>query len=212
MDELAGASRRFMARGLDERDVADDPVTQFERWHLEVTQAGLVEPDAMVVATATPDGVPSARFVLLRGIDERGFRFFTNGGSQKAEELDANPRAALVFAWHAVSRQVRVSGPATRLPAAEADAYFAERPRGSQIASVASDQSRPIADRAALDERYREVDARFAGRQIGRPDSWTGYVVRPEVVEFWQGREFRFHDRVRYSADGATWSIERLQP
>lgn len=212
-DPYAEVRQAFMARGLHEADVAADPVEQFERWFAEVAEAGVYQPEAMVVSTATTSGRPSSRFVLLRGIDERGFHFFTGAGSQKAREIDANPRVALLFTWHAVARQVRIEGRASRLSAVDIDRYFGERPRGSQIASYASNQSAPIADREALDERYREVEAELAGREVPRPIWWTGYVVAPEVVELWQGREFRLHDRLRYTAgtDGR-WSCERLQP
>jgi pyridoxamine 5'-phosphate oxidase len=202
-----------MELGLHEHHAADDPLEQFGRWFADVTAVGVYQPEAMVVSTATTAARPSSRFVLLRGVDDDGFRFFTGGESQKAVEIDENPQVSLLFTWHVVSRQVRVDGRAARLPAADIDRYFAERPRGSQVATVASHQSQPIADRAALDARYREVEADLAGRVVPRPERWTGYVVRPEVVEFWQGREFRFHDRLRYtrSADGH-WTIERLQP
>lgn len=213
MDQLADARERFMARGLHESDLCPDPIAQFERWYAEVIEAGLAEPDAMVVATTTPAAVPSARFVLLRGVDGRGFRFYTDGESQKARELDDNPHAALLFAWHEVSRQVRVSGPVLRLPTDEADRYFAARPRGSQVAASASHQSQVVAERDTLDAAYREVESALDGRTVPRPDRWTGFIVAPAVVEFWQGREFRFHDRLRYTAVGSgAWTIERLQP
>lgn len=213
LDPYAEVRNAFMARGLHEADVSPDPVEQFRRWFAEVEAAGVHQPEAMVVSTATASGRPSSRFVLLRGIDERGFRFFTGAESQKARELDANPQVALLFTWYVVSRQVRIEGRASRLPDHDVDRYFAERPRGSQLASYASRQSAPIADREALDARYREVEVELAGREVPRPPWWTGYVVAPEVVELWQGREFRFHDRLRYTlvADGR-WRLERLQP
>lgn len=211
-DPYADARQRFMDRGLHEDDAAADPIDQFDRWFAEVTSVGVYQPEAMVVSTATPNARPSSRFVLLRGVDAHGFRFFTDGESQKATEIDNNPQVALLFTWHVVSRQVRVEGRAERLTSAEIDRYFAQRPRGSQVAAAASHQSRPIADRATLDARYREVEAELAGREVPRPDRWTGYRVRPEVVELWQGREFRFHDRLRYTRTAEGWSLARLQP
>jgi pyridoxamine 5'-phosphate oxidase len=213
MDPHADASERFMASGLDEADLLADPLDQFRRWYDEVADAGLADPDAMVVATATPEGVPAARFDMLRGVDDRGFRFYTDGESDKAHELATKPRAALVFPWHPLARQVRVTGLARRVATDEADEYFAGRPRGSQLAAAASHQSRVVADRVTLDVRYREVVASFEGRDVPRPDRWAGFVIEPESVEFWQGRPFRFHDRLRYTADpGGGWRVERLEP
>jgi pyridoxamine 5'-phosphate oxidase len=212
MSDLEAARAAFMEAGLSEADLAADPLAQFRRWYDEVERVGLYQPDAMVVSSVAHDGTPSSRYVLLRGVDDDGFRFFTSGESQKATELDSNPRAALLFTWHAVSRQVRVTGRAARLPDDDVDRYFAERPRGSQIATVASHQSRPIADRAALDAQYAAVLDAVGDGPIDRPLRWTGYAVRPEAVEFWQGREFRFHDRLRYRRDGDGWVVERLQP
>jgi pyridoxamine 5'-phosphate oxidase len=212
MGDLHAARAAFMAAGLSERDLAPDPVTQFHRWFDEVDAVGLYQPDAMVVSSVAHDGTPSSRYVLLRGVDDDGFRFFTGGESQKATELDANPHAALLFTWHEVSRQVRITGPASRLTDEAVDRYFAERPRGSQIATVASHQSQPVADRATLDSQYVAVLDAVGDGPIDRPLRWTGYAVRPVVVEFWQGREFRFHDRLRYRRAGDTWTVERLQP
>jgi pyridoxamine 5'-phosphate oxidase len=212
MGDLEAARTAFMARGLSEADLAADPVTQFHRWFDEVAAVGLYQPEAMVLSSVSATGTPSSRYVLLRGVDDEGFRFFTGGESQKAVELDAKPHAALLFTWHAVSRQVRVTGPASRLDDEAVDRYFAERPRGSQIATVASHQSQPVADRATLDQQYARVAAAVGDGPIDRPFRWTGYAVRPDVVEFWQGREFRFHDRLRYRREAAGWTVERLQP
>ena len=166
----------------------------------------------MTLATATPDGRPSARVVLLKGFDERGFVFYTNYEGRKSTEIEANPRAALVFYWGELERQVRVEGRVSRVPDEESDAYFAERPRGSQLGAWASEQSRPVRDRGALEERLRELEGEYGGREVPRPPFWGGYRVEPETMEFWQGRENRLHDRLRYHRAGELWRRERLQP
>jgi pyridoxamine 5'-phosphate oxidase len=211
---LARLRREYEGRGLDVADVDPNPIEQFDRWFAEVRAAGYFEPNAMVLSTVDSDGHPRARTVLLKAVDERGFVFYTNYTSAKAAELDACGYAALTFSWSEVRRQVRVAGPAARVDEAESDAYFATRPRGSQLGAWASDQSAVVASRAELDERYAEVERRFAGRDIPRPPHWGGYRVRPEVVELWQGRENRLHDRLRYTRDAAcgAWRIERLAP
>jgi pyridoxamine 5'-phosphate oxidase len=214
VSDLARLRREYEGHGLDVGDVDADPVVQFQRWFAEVRAAGYFEPNAMIVSTVDDAGAPAARTVLLKGVDERGFVFYTNYTSAKAREIDRHGRAALTFAWSEVRRQVRVAGAATRVDAEESDAYFAGRPRGSQIGAWASDQSEVVASRAALDERYAAVEQRFAGRDIPRPTHWGGYRVRPDVVELWQGRENRLHDRLRYTRDDArdTWRIDRLAP
>ncbi|HEX7120316.1 MAG TPA: pyridoxamine 5'-phosphate oxidase [Longimicrobiales bacterium] len=212
MNQLARLRREYEARGLDIADVDADPIVEFDRWYSAVRQAGEVEPSAMVLATVDPDGWPSSRTVLLKSYDERGFVFYTNYTSAKARDLDAIGRAALTFTWSAVRRQVRVVGTAERTSAEESDAYFASRPRGSQISAWASDQSAIVASRAELDAAYAAIEQRFAGREIPRPEHWGGYRVRPLVVELWQGRENRLHDRLRYTRDGAAWRIERMAP
>ena len=198
---------------LDERDVEADPIKQFQRWFDDAVAAGVPEPEAMAVATATPDGHPSVRYVLMRGFDDRGFVFYTNGQSRKGAELSANPRAALVFRWWAVERQVRASGPVEPVTAAESDAYFASRPRGAQISAWASAQSQPVATRGALERDHAAVAARYEGLEVPRPAWWGGLRVQPVEIEFWQGRADRLHDRLRYRrqpADG--WRIDRLAP
>jgi pyridoxamine 5'-phosphate oxidase len=205
--------REYTQRGLREEDLAPDPISQFRLWFDEVAQADVREPNAMTLATATPDGRPSARMVLLKGVDTRGFAFYTNYESRKGAELSANPYAALVFFWVQLERQVRVEGGVERLSAEESDAYFASRPAGSQLGAWASQQSAALPGRGPLEARYEELRARYAGQEIPRPPFWGGFRVVPEMVEFWQGRENRLHDRLRYrrESDGS-WVIERLSP
>ncbi len=191
--------------GLAEGDVDPDPIVQFRAWH-----AGAGAPPEVAVATASADGVPSVRMVLLKSVDERGFAFFTNYGSAKARDLIANPRAALLFFW-APDRQVRVTGPAALVDPAESDDYWRGRPRGSQLGAWASHQSEVIDDRAALERRLVEADARFPS-EVPRPPFWGGFRVVHETVEFWNHRDNRLHDRLRYRRDGAGWVIERLSP
>ena len=214
--DLAAMRQAYALTGLDEASVAADPLEQFARWLQDAIDAGLPEPNAMVVATATPDGVPSARTVLLKGVDERGFTFFTNTGSRKGAELAANPRAALVFPWHALARQVRVTGPVSVVDRAEAADYFASRPRDSRLGAWASPQSAVIGSRAELDARLTEVTGRWQeGVEVPLPDFWGGYRVAPEEVEFWAGREGRLHDRLRYRRgpdEAHAWLLERLAP
>jgi pyridoxamine 5'-phosphate oxidase len=196
---------------LSPESVAPDPVVQFRRWYDDAVAAGVRQPDAMTLATATPAGAVSARTVLLRGLDERGFAFYTNVESAKADELAANPRAALVFHWREIERQVRVIGPVERLADEEAARYWATRPRGHRIGAWASPQSRAI-DGDDLDARLAEVDARFAGQDPPLPPFWGGYVVGVEELECWQGRPDRLHDRVRYRRGATEWQRERLAP
>jgi pyridoxamine 5'-phosphate oxidase len=203
----------YMRAVLVEGDVDPDPVVQFGRWFDDANAANLVEPSAMTLATAGADGVPSARMVLLRGVDQRGFVFYTNYESRKAAELAANPRAALVFWWGELQRQVRVEGRVQRTSHEESAAYFRTRAPGSRLGAWASPQSRVIPSRAVLDERVAELEARHPDGDIPLPPFWGGYRLVPEVIELWQGRPNRLHDRLRYTraADGA-WRIERLAP
>ena len=206
--------RQYLAAGLDESDLAAEPMDQFDHWFADVAKSGLDEPNAMVVTTVGPDGQPSARTVLLKGYDRRGFLFYTNYGSRKGVELDANPRVALLFPWHPLARQVIVTGLAERVGRDETAAYFRSRPHGSRLGAWASEQSRPVASRAELEQRYADLAARYPeGEGVPVPPFWGGYRITPLTVEFWQGRENRLHDRLRYEAgDGAGWRVQRLCP
>ena len=206
--------RRIYGLGeLLEDQVDADPIVQFGRWLADAVSAGLAEPNAMVLATVDGAGRPSARTVLLKGVDERGFVFYTNQQSRKADDLAANPRCALVFPWHAMERQVRVEGTAAKLPDDEVDAYFASRPRGSQLGAWASQQSQPVESRAELDLQYASYERQWPeGTEIATPYFWGGYRIRPEVFEFWQGRTGRLHDRLAYRRTDDSWQLQRLQP
>jgi pyridoxamine 5'-phosphate oxidase len=200
------------AAGLAEADALADPIAQFERWFDDARRAGLHEPNAMTLATVDAAGRPAARMVLLKGVDARGLSFYTNRDSRKARELLANPQAALVFWWGPLQRQVRFEGTVEELDAAAADAYFASRPKGSQLAAWASTQSTVIPDRAALEAEERRQRERFGDGEVPRPPFWGGYRLVPAVVEFWHGRESRLHDRLRYARTPEGWRIERLAP
>ena len=204
--------REYAREGLAEADVDADPVVQFGRWFEQAEQGGLLEPHAMTLATATPDGRPSARMVLLRDFDERGFCFYTNYQSRKGDELAANPRAALVFWWDRLERQVRIEGRVERTSRAESEAYFSSRPPGSQLSAAASPQSRVIDGRATLERRVTELATGQRDGQVPLPEFWGGYRLAHEVVEFWQGRPNRLHDRLRYRRAGSGWKLERLAP
>jgi pyridoxamine 5'-phosphate oxidase len=197
-------------RPLDEGDLDPDPLRQFAAWFEEAGAAGVRAPEAMALATAAVDGRPSLRMVLLKGFDEHGFVFFTGYESRKGAELAANPRAALLFHWDPLGRQVRIEGPVERVSEAESDAYFASRPRGAQISASVSPQSRVVDRRAALEAAAAELEAR--GGELPRPSAWGGFRVAPETYEFWQHRANRLHDRLRYRRDHAAWRVERLAP
>ena len=200
------------ARPLHANDLDPDPFVQFQRWYDDAERHGQLQPDAMVVATSTPGGRPSARMVLLRGIDARGFCFYTNFDSRKGEELEANPHAAIALHWPEVLRQVRATGRVERVSDAESDAYWYGRPPASRVSAWASAQSEPIATREELEAHVREVEARFAGEEVPRPDGWGGFRVVPEEIEFWQHRDDRLHDRFVYRPSRSGWQVVRLQP
>jgi pyridoxamine 5'-phosphate oxidase len=205
--------RRDYALGhLTEAELGPEPLREVRRWVEEAAAAGLPDETPMTLATVDPDGRPSARIVLLRGVDERGLRFFTNYDSAKGRALTAHPTCALVLHWPVLERQIRVTGTAERLPLDESAAYFAGRPRGSQLAAWASEQSEVLVDRATLEARLAEVEARYDGADVPLPPDWGGYVVRPTAVELWQGRPSRLHDRLRYRATASGWVLERLSP
>ena len=198
---------------LDERNVDPNPIDLFKRWFEAAFASGSRLPDSMTLATASKDGKPSARMVLLKEFDDHGFVFYTNYNSQKARELDENPRAALVLYWVQLDRQVRVEGAVERISAAESDEYFGSRPRESQLGALASPQSEVVASREVLEQRFRELEERYRDRPVERPEHWGGYRLRPNRIEFWQNRSGRLHDRIVYDRqpDGS-WTINRLAP
>ena len=197
---------------MEERDLDPEPLRQFERWFAEARDAGVAAPEAMALATATAGGLPSVRMVLLKGVDERGFDFFTNYESRKARELEANPQAALLFHWRRLGRQVRIEGQVARIPNGESEAYFRTRPLESRLAAWASPQSRPLASRGELDRLYAEAVARFPGDEVPLPPHWGGFRLQPESYEFWQHGDDRLHDRLRYERVDGAWRRERLAP
>jgi pyridoxamine 5'-phosphate oxidase len=209
---IADIRREYARARLDERTVSHDPMVEFARWFAEAEEAQVEEVNAMTLATATDSGEPSARIVLLKAFDARGFAFFTDYRSRKAEEMEANPRAALVFFWSEVERQVRITGTVERTSTAESENYFRTRPLGSRLGAWVSHQSLVIPSRLPLETGMREIEARFKGEEIPLPPHWGGYRVLPQTMEFWQGRENRLHDRIRYVRDGGGWRIERLSP
>jgi pyridoxamine 5'-phosphate oxidase len=210
--DLSLVRDEYTRAGLTEADADENPIVQFNRWFDDAVAADLLHPNAMTLATVDEGGRPSARVVLLKGVDERGFVFFTNYDSRKGRELAANPIAALVFYWAALERQVRVDGTVAMVTDEESDEYFATRPYGSQIGAWASEQSAVIASREVLEARARELEARYADGNVPRPARWGGYRVAPVAIEFWQGRPNRLHDRLRYRLEGGAWTRDRLSP
>lgn len=201
---------------LDKADVFESPIRQFQKWFKEAQEGGVIEPNIMTLATATKEGVPSARIMLLKGIDEEGFRFYTNHESNKGLALKENPNVSLVFFWEALQRQVRVQGLAYPLPETVSTAYFQSRPKGSQIGAWASPQSRVLEDRSLLEEKVEQLSEQYQAQdQLPKPPHWGGYVIKPYQIEFWQGRSSRLHDRLRYTLtdlEPKKWIIERLAP
>lgn len=201
-----------VVRGLSEREAGSDPIALFDRWYREARESGLYLPESMALATATSDGRPSVRQVLLKAFDERGFVFYTNYESRKGREIANNPVGALAVHWPILQRQVRIEGRVSRTSEAESAAYFVSRPRGSRIGAWASEQSSVLADRAELEARFREAQQRFESGEVPLPPFWGGYRVAPETVEFWQGRANRLHDRIRFVRTEGGWHRERLSP
>lgn len=210
--DLAALRLEYTSTGLTEDEAGADPITLLRQWMAEAVAAGIEEPNAMSLATADATARPSVRTVLLKGLDATGAVFYSNLESRKGRELRENPQAAAVLLWRPLQRQVRIEGAISVVADAEADAYFASRPRGAQLGAAASRQSEPIADRDALERMYDEAEARFGDGVIGRPSYWGGYRLALDSVEFWQGRPDRLHDRLRYVRDGSDWKRERLQP
>lgn len=210
---LSELRSEYMLNGLSEEHAGSDPIAFFARWLGDALAAQLPEPHAMALTTSTPDGYPSARMVLLHGFDTAGFVFYTNYESRKGSEIEANPRAALVFFWPELQRQIRVEGTVAQVAVEESDAYFASRPRGSQIGAWASHQSQVLPDRATLERRVEQLEAQYRDQAVPRPPHWGGYRVEPAAIEFWQGRASRLHDRLRFRRlENGEWLRERLSP
>jgi pyridoxamine 5'-phosphate oxidase len=209
---LADLRKDYALAGLTEKDLARDPFRQFEKWFQEAEAAKLAEPNAMTLATASRDGRPSARTVLLKGLDGRGFVFYSNYESRKGREIEVNARVALVFPWIALERQVLVEGTVTKVAREESAAYFHSRPRASQLGAWVAQQSAVIPGRATLEEAMKALEKKHAGAEVPLPPNWGGYRLQPERFEFWQGRESRLHDRLVYRQQGTAWTLERLAP
>jgi pyridoxamine 5'-phosphate oxidase len=213
MESIAGIRKEYKLQTLLEIEILPDPFQQFNKWWNEALRSRIEEPNAMTLATSSSDGIPSARIILLKGVDKKGFVFFTNYESYKGIQLLENPRACLVFFWKELERQVRITGIVEKTSAQSSDEYFNSRPEGSRIGAIASPQSRVIADRKWLEENEENIRSQFEGKEIKRPMHWGGYRVKPVAIEFWQGRPNRLHDRIQYSLqEDASWKIERLAP
>lgn len=201
-----------VVKGISPLTARTDPLEMFGQWFREAREAGIFLPEAMTLATSTPDGRPSARMMLLKGFDQRGFAFYTNYESRKGSELDVNPRAAIILHWAVLERQIRIEGTVTKMTEEESAAYFRTRPRGSQIGAWASDQSRACESRGALEARFRDHEKKFADKDVPLPPYWGGFRLVPERIEFWQGRVNRLHDRLEYAREGNEWKMRRLYP
>lgn len=214
MPTIADLRREYARARLDEQDLAADPFVMFATWFAQAVETAVPEPNAMTLATAAPNGTPSARIVLLKAVDAAGFVFFTDYRSRKGAELAENPRAALVFYWHELERQVRIVGSVSRIPESESETYYRTRPLGSRLGAWASEQSSVLPSRGELEARLASVEARYPDADVPRPPHWGGFRVAPAEVEFWQGRESRLHDRLRYRREGSAspWMVERLSP
>lgn len=213
MNLIADIRKEYKLQTLNKMDVDENPINQFGKWWAEAMQSNIDEVNAMTLATADLDGKPSARIVLLKGFDEKGFVFFSNYQSHKAKDMESNARVSLLFFWKELERQIRIEGTVSKISGAESDAYFKSRPQGSKIGAWASPQSRVISSRKIIEANVSEVEENFAGNEIERPPHWGGYVVKPALIEFWQGRASRLHDRIQYTIqEGANWKIERLAP
>lgn len=209
---IADIRKDYRLRSLSEADVQADPIAQFRVWWDEAVSSAVGEVNAMTLATVSAESRPSARIVLLKGFDENGFMFFTNYQSRKGKEIDANPHAALVFFWQELERQVRIEGGIEKVSEAESDTYYHSRPQGSQIGAWASPQSEVIAGRETIESNYASLEQKFGAGEVPRPGFWGGYIVRPSMIEFWQGRSSRLHDRIRYDLADGDWRITRLAP
>ena len=209
---LADLRKDYSLSGLAEKDLARDPFRQFQKWFQEAEAAKVIEPNAMVVSTVSKSGQPSSRVILLKGVDGRGFVFYTNYESRKGREIEANPRVSLLFPWLALERQVVVEGSVTKISREESEAYFHSRPHASQIGAWASQQSTIISGRSVIEDAAKALEKKYAGQQVPIPPHWGGYRVSPESVEFWQGRRSRLHDRLRYRREKDAWIVERLSP
>ena len=210
--EIADLRKDYTLNGLDLADVLPDPIAQFRQWFDAAVQAGIPEPNAMHLGTVAENGRPSGRIVLIKDVDERGFVFYTNYESQKGQALIARPVASLTFFYPELERQIRIEGVVEKVSAEESDTYFNSRPRGSQIGAWVSQQSTVIASRAVLEDRQRDLETRFADQPVPRPPHWGGFRVIPDLIEFWQGRPSRLHDRIRYRLAGGSWVLERVSP